>query len=65
MSQSKERTIYVNGKMVPESQAVISVLDRGTGGVTASMRWSAPSPGRSSSFGPTWTGYTAPCDIRG
>ena len=29
MTQTKERTVYVNGKMVPESQAVISALDRG------------------------------------
>ena len=29
MTQSKERVVYVNGKMTPESQAVISALDRG------------------------------------
>ena len=29
VTQAKERTVYVNGKMVPESQAVISALDRG------------------------------------
>ena len=29
MTQGKERVVYVNGKMVPESQAVISALDRG------------------------------------
>jgi branched-chain amino acid aminotransferase len=29
MTQSNERVIYVNGEMVPESKAVISVLDRG------------------------------------
>ena len=29
MTQSKERIIYVNGDMVPESKAVISVLDTG------------------------------------
>jgi branched-chain amino acid aminotransferase len=29
VTQSKERVVYVNGKMTPESQAVISALDRG------------------------------------
>ena len=29
MTQSKERIVYVNGDMVPESKAVISVLDKG------------------------------------
>ena len=29
MTQGKERTVYVNGNMVPESQAVISAFDRG------------------------------------
>ena len=29
MAQSKERIVYVNGDMVPESKAVISVLDKG------------------------------------
>ena len=29
MTQGKERVVYVNGKMTPESQAVISALDRG------------------------------------
>ena len=29
MTQSKERIVYVNGDMVPESKAVISALDRG------------------------------------
>ncbi len=29
MTQGKERMVYVNGKLAPESQAVISALDRG------------------------------------
>ena len=29
MTQSKERIIYVNGDMVPESKAMISALDTG------------------------------------